>query len=118
MKRSASFSLLIGLLLTAPAGAGSLTGSAALGGGLGGALGAFVGSEIGGTSGAVVGGAIGGAAGAAIATQGRERQRVVIRERPVAMAPYYWDDDPPRYRYYAPVKGRFCPPGKAKKGRC
>lgn len=119
MNRFPILTLLIGLLLTAPAGADSLTGQAALGGGLGGALGAYVGSELGGTTGALVGGALGGAAGAALATQGYERKRVVVRgPRPVAMVPYYVDDDPPRYRYYTPTKGYFCPPGHAKKGRC
>ncbi len=84
---------------------------AAIGGGVGGAVGAAVGQEVGDRKGAIIGGAVGGAIGAAIAT----------------------DDD---HHHHAPEsrhvhvelegggadsghsKGRFCPPGQAKKGRC
>lgn len=72
---------------------------AAVGGGLGGAAGAAIGNEIGGRTGAVLGGAAGAAGGAAITTD---------------------DDDGHHRRDYDRYesRGRHCPPGLAKKGRC
>ena len=69
---------------------------AAVGGGLGGAAGAAIGNEIGGRTGAMLGGAAGAAGGAAIATDNDDHD------------PYDRHDD----------RGRHCPPGQAKKGRC
>jgi outer membrane lipoprotein SlyB len=76
---------------------------AAIGGGVGGAIGAAVGNEVGGRNGAIVGGAIGGAAGAAISTDDDDQH-----------------DEHDRDHHYSEKqgKGKFCPPGQAKKGNC
>jgi len=75
---------------------------AAVGGGAGGAVGAVIGDELGDRNGAIIGAAAGAAIGAAIATDGDKHHEdrpavVVVEER---------------------SKGRFCPPGQAKKGNC
>ena len=80
---------------------------AAIGGGIGGAVGGAVGAEVGDRKGAIVGAAVGAALGAAIATEDdghakRPNVEVVVTE-PVAVGH---------------PKGRHCPPGQAKKGRC
>jgi hypothetical protein len=98
--------LLLAAVTAGTASADSSNLDAAIGGGLGGAAGAAIGNELGGREGAILGGALGGAVGTAISTEEQPRHRY---------APYR-----PHY-YYAPPphpRGRFCPPGLAKQGRC
>ena len=83
---------------------------AAVGGGIGGAVGGAVGNELGGREGAIIGAGVGAAAGAAIATSGETSRpdQQAGSPRPQSRASH----DP------YPARGRFCPPGQAKKGRC
>ena len=85
---------------------------AAIGGGVGGAVGGAVGAEIGDRKGAIVGAAVGAALGAAVATDDgnatHEHHKdpavhVVVTDHVTAAGH---------------PKGRHCPPGQAKKGRC
>lgn len=77
---------------------------AAVGGAAGGAVGAVIGDELGDRNGAIIGAAAGAAIGAAIATDGNDKHH--DGDHPVVVVV---DDHP---------KGRFCPPGQAKKGNC
>ncbi|WP_047258290.1 glycine zipper domain-containing protein [Chromobacterium subtsugae] len=99
-------SLTLALALSGLAAAAQADTSTIVGGALGGAAGAAVGEAVGGRNGAIIGGAVGGGAGAAI---GHDYGRKA--------------DAPKRdYRkhrhHHARSKGRSCPPGQAKKGRC
>ncbi|MEE8077867.1 MAG: YMGG-like glycine zipper-containing protein [Pseudomonadales bacterium] len=81
---------------------------AAIGGALGGAVGAVVGAELGDRNGAIIGSALGAAVGTAIAT--REQAPSAHPESiPVVELSVQAEGHP---------KGRHCPPGQAKKGRC
>ncbi|TDJ40458.1 MAG: hypothetical protein E2O54_07995 [Gammaproteobacteria bacterium] len=109
----------IGLLLGLPAAASdNQTLDAAIGGGVGGALGGAVGAEVGGREGAIIGAGVGAAVGAAIATDdpseaaedhdhGGMLDGVEIHAQ-VGDAGHPVGHD----------RGRHCPPGQAKKGRC
>ena len=129
--------LMVLALSATPVLADDFSGRAALGGGLGGALGAYLGAEVDGRGGAVLGGALGGAAGTAIITDGyydRPRERVFVREvyhYPVERHyyredrhyyrdahHYYRDDHHYRERRHHHRRDHFCPPKKARKGRC
>lgn len=92
-------------LMTAPALANhdNDTLDAAIGGGLGGAAGAAIGNEVGGRNGAILGGALGAAGGAAVTTD---------RYHDHYYGDHYYGNHFDRRR------GRFCPPGLAKQGRC
>jgi len=88
--------------------AGDLHRDAAIGGAVGGAIGGVVGAEVGGREGAVIGSGIGAAVGTGIATEGTA-DKGVSRERHQHVEPVERDHHP---------RGRFCPPGLAKQGRC
>lgn len=106
---SASVTVLAALLQSA-AWAGSLTTDAAVGGAIGGALGGAVGAELGGREGAVIGAGVGAAAGTAINTRDHQEPTRHYDDRPVYHEEHHHYDDR--------SKGKFCPPGQAKKGRC
>jgi outer membrane lipoprotein SlyB len=80
---------------------------AAIGGAIGGALGGAVGAEVGGKSGGIVGAGVGAAAGAAIATADDEDGHDHDAKPTSAVVVVPSSD-----------KGKFCPPGQAKKGNC
>jgi hypothetical protein len=85
---------------------------AVIGGGVGGAIGAAVGDELGDRNGAIVGSAIGAAIGTAVATSD-------VKPHVQAHAPVYVEVDvAPSRKHSKHPKGRHCPPGQAKKGRC
>ncbi len=104
----ASVLALLSLAATPALADGADSKDAAIGGGVGGAVGGAVGAQIGDRKGAIVGAALGAALGAAIATdEGGHAEApavevVVIHETVHVGHP----------------KGRHCPPGQAKKGRC
>ena len=79
---------------------------AAVGGGVGGAVGAVVGEELGGRTGAIIGAGVGAAVGVAVAT---DNNRDDNSNAAVEVIVSSTDVHP---------KGRHCPPGQAKKGRC
>ncbi len=81
------------------------TKDAAIGGAVGGAVGAAVGAEIGDRQGAIIGSALGAALGTAIATE----EEALSNQIPVVELSIQAEGHP---------KGRHCPPGQAKKGRC
>ena len=85
---------------------------AAVGGGIGGAVGAVVGDELGDRKGAIVGSAIGAAIGTAMATA-EDKPRVDAVNEGNAVVVVEVEVQP-----NAHPKGRHCPPGQAKKGRC
>ena len=84
------------------------TKDAAIGGGVGGAVGGAIGAEIGDRQGAIVGAAIGAAVGTAIATDENHSAKSSVE---VVVT----DTAAPGGHH---PKGRHCPPGQAKKGRC
>ena len=83
------------------------TKDAAIGGGVGGAVGGAIGAEIGDRKGAIVGAAIGAAVGTAIATDENHSAKTSVE---VVVTDTAAPGGHP--------KGRHCPPGQAKKGRC
>lgn len=105
------------LAASAPTAAGdNLTRDAAIGGGIGGALGGAVGAEVGGRKGAIIGSGVGAAVGTAVATEGHDDHHDHHHDGGVV---------PDSLEIHAhaghPVghdRGRHCPPGQAKKGRC
>ena len=84
-----------------------ITKEAAIGGGVGGALGGAIGAELGDRKGAIIGAAVGAAIGATVATEGVANTDAKTE---VVVIPHVEADHHP--------KGRHCPPGQAKKGRC
>ena len=84
------------------------TKDAAIGGAVGGAVGAIVGAEIGDRNGAIIGSALGAAVGTAIATH-EQAPSAHPESIPVVELSVQAEGHP---------KGRHCPPGQAKKGRC
>ncbi len=84
------------------------TKKAAIGGGVGGAVGGAIGAELGDRKGAIIGAAVGAAIGATIATEGEKADTKVHTE--VVVIPHVEANHHP--------KGKHCPPGQAKKGRC
>ncbi len=96
-----------------------ITKEAAIGGGVGGALGGAIGAELGDRKGAIIGAAVGAAIGATIATEGgtiateggttdaKTGHTANLKLHPEIVVEA--DQHP---------KGRHCPPGQAKKGRC
>ena len=94
-----------------------ITKEAAIGGGVGGALGGAIGAELGDRKGAIIGAAVGAAIGATIATEGGTADaktghtaNLKLHPEIVVVIPHGEADQHP--------KGRHCPPGQAKKGRC
>ncbi len=97
-----------------------ITKEAAIGGGVGGALGGAIGAELGDRKGAIIGAAVGAAIGATIATEGGtiateggttgDTAKLKLHPEIVVVIPHVDADHHP--------KGRHCPPGQAKKGRC
>ncbi len=86
------------------------TKDAAIGGAVGGAVGAVVGAEIGDRNGAIIGSAVGAAVGTAIATNEQApSDHPALESIPVVELSVQAEGHP---------KGRHCPPGQAKKGRC
>ena len=88
---------------------------AAIGGGVGGAVGAVIGEELGDKEGAIIGAGVGAAVGAAIAIDEDEDKKDgvdvdVDHPHDVSVEIGVVESGHP--------KGRFCPPGQAKKGRC
>ncbi|MCZ6644120.1 MAG: YMGG-like glycine zipper-containing protein [Gammaproteobacteria bacterium] len=95
------------------------TKKAAIGGGIGGALGGVVGAELGDRKGAIIGAAVGAAIGATIATEpgtvalDGEKANVTLHTE-ILLIPEADAD----HQHKGHHKGRHCPPGQAKKGRC
>ncbi len=101
-----------------------ITKEAAIGGGVGGALGGAIGAELGDRKGAIIGAAVGAAIGATMATKGGtiatdsgttdaktgHTANLKLHPEIVVVIPHGEADQHP--------KGRHCPPGQAKKGRC
>ncbi len=89
-----------------------ITKEAAIGGGVGGALGGAIGAELGDRKGAIIGAAVGAAIGATVATEGSTEggANTDAKTKVVVVIPHVEADHHP--------KGRHCPPGQAKKGRC
>ena len=86
---------------------------AAIGGGVGGALGGVIGAELGDRKGAIVGAAVGAALGATIATaDGKAGESTELKVQPKVVVVVESD------HHQKHPKGRHCPPGQAKKGRC
>jgi outer membrane lipoprotein SlyB len=81
----------------------------AVGAGVGAAVGAVIGDELGDRNGAIVGSALGAAVGTAIVTQDGHDHTGDVKMVPVKVEIVVQDGHP---------KGRHCPPGQAKKGRC
>ena len=81
---------------------------AAIGGAVGGAVGSVGGAELGDRNGAIIGSAVGAAVGTAIATS-EPADQPVPESIPVVELSIQAAGHP---------KGRHCPPGQAKKGRC
>jgi hypothetical protein len=81
---------------------------AAVGGGVGGAVGAVIGEELGDREGAIIGAGVGAAVGVAIATDD-QKERSESADSQVTVAVRDEMSHP---------RGRHCPPGQAKKGRC
>ncbi len=96
------------LLVTAQAWADEKV-KIAVGAGVGAAVGAVVGDEVGDRKGAIIGSAIGAAVGTAIVTQDGHHHLSDVEVVPVEVEIVVHEGHP---------KGRHCPPGQAKKGRC
>jgi outer membrane lipoprotein SlyB len=116
--RNLLFGLFFGtaLTLSLPVGASdNLTRDAAIGGGVGGALGGALGAEVGGREGAIIGAGVGAAVGTAIATDdhgdGHNDHDLVDG---LEVHARIGDSGHP----VGHDRGRHCPPGQAKKGRC
>ncbi len=73
------------------------------------AVGAIVGDEVGDRKGAIIGSAIGAAVGTAIVTQDGHDHASDVNVVPIDVEIVVHKEHP---------KGRHCPPGQAKKGRC
>lgn len=99
--------------LSAPSFADEQKTKAIIGGGVGGAIGAAVGDELGDRNGAILGSAVGAAIGTAVATAD-VKPHVDSHRTPVHVEV----DVAPTYEQSKHPKGRHCPPGQAKKGRC
>lgn len=106
-----------GSILADDSDSAKITKEAAIGGGVGGALGGAIGAELGDRKGAIIGAAVGAAIGAtiateggAIATEGDHTANLKLHPGIVVVIPHDEADHHP--------KGRHCPPGQAKKGRC
>ena len=80
----------------------------AVGGGIGGAVGAVVGNELGDRKGAIVGSALGAAIGTPIVTKDKKPK---VKSTPRVAVDIAIESTDHR-------RGRHCPPGQAKKGRC
>jgi hypothetical protein len=105
--------LFMTLGLSAPSFADEQKTKAIIGGGVGGAIGAAVGDELGDRNGAIIGSAVGAAIGTAVATSDvkphSDGHHIPVRVEVDVAATH-----PPSKH----TKGRHCPPGQAKKGRC
>lgn len=102
-----------GSILADDSDSAKITKEAAIGGGVGGALGGAIGAELGDRKGAIIGAAVGAAIGATIATEGGttgHTAKLKLHPEIVVVIPHGEADKHP--------KGRHCPPGQAKKGRC
>lgn len=102
-----------GSILADDSDSAKITKEAAIGGGVGGALGGAIGAELGDRKGAIIGAAVGAAIGATIATEGGttgHTANLKLHPEIVVVIPHDEADHHP--------KGRHCPPGQAKKGRC
>lgn len=114
MRKFIRFSVLLLLLgstysvLADGSDADKVTKEAAIGGGVGGALGGAIGAELGDRKGAIIGAAVGAAIGATVATESDATQVKIHPE--VVIVPHV------EASHHG--KGRHCPPGQAKKGRC
>ncbi len=95
----------LGLILSAQTGFAADKVEAAVGGGVGGAVGAVVGEELGGREGAIIGAGVGAAVGVAVATDDGDAKHKKSEVELVVQSSHH-------------NKGRHCPPGQAKKGRC
>ena len=101
------------LTLSAPSLADEQKTKAVIGGGVGGAIGAVVGDELGDRNGAIIGSAVGAAIGTAVATSDT-KPHVDGHHTPVHVeVDVAATQSQPKH-----PKGRHCPPGQAKKGRC
>ena len=105
--------LITTLALSAPSLADEQKTKAIIGGGVGGAIGAAVGDELGDRNGAIIGSAVGAAIGTAVATSDakphNDGQHSPVHVEVDVAAAQAQSNHP---------KGRHCPPGQAKKGRC
>ena len=120
-----------GSILADDSDAEKITREAAIGGGVGGALGGAIGAELSDRKGAIIGAAVGAAIGATMATEGGtmateggtiatdggtthaktgHTANLKLHPEIVVVIPHVDADHHP--------KGRHCPPGQAKKGRC